>query len=381
MKVLIHHGEIGLKKGNFPFFEKKLVENIKKSAERNGLKLNSIKRHEKRIVADFEEKEERISEFLRNIFGIKYFSFVTETERDMKKLETEIKKILKKDQIKKIAFKTKRADKNFQKTSVEINKDLGAISNNLGFKVDYSNPEKTIFIEVTSRKILVYTEKIDGLGGLPVGTSGRVLCLLSGGIDSPVAAWLLMKRGCTVDFLHFHTFKDNEEASKTKIVKMAEILNKYQNRSKLGLIPYSEYEIHSQGKFREKYDLVMFKYYMIKLAEKFALENHYDAIVTGDNLGQVASQTIENIKVSSFGIRTPIFRPLLAHDKQEIIDLSLKIGTYNLSIEKYKDCCSILARRPSTKTKSEKFKKILKDFNIDSLIENSVKNIGILNIK
>ena len=280
--TLIHYAEIGLKKGNLSFFEKKLVENIKKSAEKNKIKLNNISRSEKRIFAEFDSSEKNVSEILKKVFGIKYFSFVYETEKDLDKLKKEVEKILKefkKNKIKKIAFETKRADKTFPLTSVEINKELGEISNNLGLKVDYKNFEKKIFIEVTSNKIFIYTKKISGFGGLPVSTSGRVLVLLSGGIDSPVASWLMMKRGCRVDFLHFHTFKNNQQAFNSKIKNLVETLNKYQRKSKLYLVPYSIYEILTQGRVLQKYDLVFFKYFMLNFADKLVKENHYDAIV------------------------------------------------------------------------------------------------------
>ena len=381
MKVLIHHAEIGLKKGNFAFFEKKLVENIKISAEKNKVKINKIIRHEKRIFAEFSSNsnKEKVSDILDKVFGIKYFSFVCEVDRNVKSLEKEVEKILinfKKNKIKKIAFQTKRSDKNFDLNSIEINTKLGEISNKLGLKVDYKNFEKKIFIEVTEKKIYIYTERTNGLGGLPVGTSGRVLVLLSGGIDSPVASWLMMKRGCKVDFLHFHVFNNNKQAFNSKIKILAEMLNQYQNKSKLYFVPYSTYEILTQGEIQEKYGLVLFKHFMLKFAEKLAKENHYDAIVLGDNLGQVASQTIQNINATSFGIQETIFRPLLTYDKQEIIDLSKKIRTYEVSIEKYKDCCSILSRKPSIKTKLNTFENVLKSVNIKDIIEKSMKELG-----
>ncbi len=374
-KVLIHHGEIGLKKGNFPKFEKKLMENIKQSLEGNKLNLKKITRQDKRIIAEVDSDESKISDSLKKVFGIKNFSFVQEIPATYEDIEEKAEEIMKEDKIEKISFKTKRSDKKFPLTSVEVNTKLGEVASKLGIKVDYSNPDKTIFIEVTPKKILIYTEKIEGLGGLPVGTGGKVLCLLSGGIDSPVAAWLMMKRGCNVNFLHFHTFADNKTAEKSKIKKFVETLDNYQTDSKLHFIPYSFYEIHSQGQIPERYDLVMFKHYMLKVAEKFAIENHYDAIVTGDNLGQVASQTIENIKASSQGISTLIFRPLLTYDKEEIIGLARKIDTYNLSIEKYKDCCSILSKSPATKTKLDFFKRLLEDFDMEKLVEKSFEEI------
>lgn len=375
-KVLIHHAEIGLKKGNFAYFEKKLVQNMKKAAQKNNLKLQTIQRHEKRIVAEFDASEKKISKALKNVFGVKYFAFVEETDKKLENMEKLAEKFLENEKISKVAFKTKRADKKFELTSIEMNKKFGDIASRLKIKVDYKNPDKTIFTEVTSKKVYMYNKRINGLGGLPVSTGGRVLCLLSGGIDSPLAAWLMMKRGCGVDFLHFHTYRDNKEVLKTKMKKLVEELDKYQFKSKLYLIPYLTYEITTQGKMFQKYDLALFKHYMLRVAEKFAVQNKYDGVVTGDSLAQVASQTIENIKATSQDVNALIFRPLLTYDKQEIINLAKKIGTYDISIEKYKDCCSILARKPATKTKPEILKRIAKDVEMETLVEKSMKEVG-----
>jgi len=358
-KVLIHHAEIGLKKGNFSYFEKTLMRNIRKSCKRYSIEVKTLKRHDKRIIGEFIGDKTKIIKALKNVFGIKYFCFVEEIEKDIdsikKKVEVLLKEI-KKEGHKNIAFDTKRGDKNFGLNSLQINKELGGISSELGLKVNYSNPKRTIFIEIPSSNIVyVYNERIEGHGGLPVSTSGRVLCLLSGGIDSPVATWLMMKRGCNVDFLHFHTFNDNKKAFKTKIKKTVEILNKHQFKSKLFSIPYCMYEVCAQGNVEQKYDVTLFKHYMLKVAEKFAKDNYYDGIVTGDNLAQVASQTMQNLKATSLGISIPIFRPLLTYDKQEIIDLSRKVGTYDISVEKYKDCCSIIAKKPCNKNKRRCF--------------------------
>jgi len=376
--VIIHHAEIGLKKGNFPYFERMLLENIKRLAERNKINIGKTRREEKRLVCEFDSTEKKIEDLLKHVFGIKYFSFAKEIERNVEKMENHVEKILKKEKPKTIAFKTKRSDKKFELNSLEINKKFGEISNKLGIKVNYGQPELTIFTEITSKNIYQYTKRIECYGGLPVGTSGRVLCLLSGGIDSVAAAWLMMRRGCRVDFIHFHAFNNNSKVKNSKITKIVNLLNQYQNKSKLYVVPYSTYQLETSGKFEEKYDVVLFKHYILRVAEAFAKENHYFAIVTGDNLGQVASQTIENIRATSYNINFPLFRPLLTNDKQETIDLLKKISAYDLSIEKYKDCCSIIARKASTKTKLDYFKKILDDVKINTLVEKSVKEIASL---
>jgi thiamine biosynthesis protein ThiI len=244
---------------------------------------------------------------------------------------------------------------------------------------NYSNPEKTIYIEIAD-KIYIYTKRHEGFGGLPVGTGGKVLCLLSGGIDSPVAAWLMMKRGCQVDFLHFHAFPKNRLAKEGKIIETVNILNNYQFESKIFLVPYSEYVLKTQGKIFEEYDLVIFKHYMTRLADKIAQEKKYGAIVNGDNLAQVASQTLENLKAASQKIESPIFRPLIGYDKEEIIGLSKKIGTHDISLERYKDCCSIISKKPSTKTKIKNFERELGKINLDRIISESMKGLDLIKV-
>jgi len=377
-KVLIHYAEIALKKGNFKYFEKKLVENIKIFAKKEKLNLKKVIRQERRIFCEFDCKKEKLASALKLVFGIKYFVFVDEVKKDIKEMEKYVQKILKKEKPKTIAFKTKRSDKGFNLNSLEVHAKYGEVANKLGIKVDYSNSKLTIFSEIVSRGVYFYTKKIEAYGGLPVGTSGKVLCLLSGGIDSVAASWLMMKRGCQVDFLHFHAFNKNDKVKNTKIIKISQLLNKPQLKSKLYVVPYSTYQLTTSGKFDDKYDVVLFKHYLLKVAEKFVLENEYDAIVTGDNLAQVASQTMENLKATSFGISVPIFRPLLTYDKQEIVDFLKDIGGYDLSIQKYKDCCSIIAKRASTKTRLEYFKRLADKMEIEKLAEKSLKEIELI---
>lgn len=232
-KVIIHYSEISLKKGNFKYFEKSLARNIKDISEKNNLNLKRISRGEKRIFCEFNSKREKITPVLKYVFGIKYFVFIDEVKKDIDSMNKYVKSILKKENPESIAFKTKRADKSFKLKSLDVNKGFGNIANSLGIKIDLSNPKFIIFSEIVSKSVYFYTSRIEGHGGLPVGTSGRVLCLLSGGIDSVAAAWLMIKRGCRVDFLHFHAFNNNNKLKNSKIVKIVDLLNNYQISSKL----------------------------------------------------------------------------------------------------------------------------------------------------
>ncbi len=386
MKAIIHYSEIHLKKGNFSFFENKLVENIKKSVKRKGIEVRKIYRDNKRIIFEFDsEDKKKLSRAIKNVFGIRYFAFFEELEFDQGILEGYCKDLFsefREKGLKEIAFKTKRANKKFPLNTIEINKNLGELANSAGLKINYKNPEKTIFIEIAS-KIYLYTERVEGYGGLPVGTAGNVLCLLSGGIDSIVAAWLMMKRGCHVDFLHFHAYPKNEEVIEGKIKTLVDSLNEFQFKSKIYFVPYHIYLLGVQGKINEKYDLVLFKNYLFRFSEHMILKNKnekYKGIVSGDSLAQVASQTIENLKVTSFGLRELIFRPLLTYDKEDIIKLAKELNLYEESIKKYKDCCSILSKKTSLKTRTEEIEKEIEKIDFGALLEESLEEMKMIKV-
>ncbi len=378
-KVLIHYDEIFLKGNHRLFFEDKLIENIKKSSEHQKVKLVSTKKIHNSIICEFNDSPEKINNTLKSVFGIKDFAYFEEVERDFDKILKKVKEILvkfKKEGNSKVSFNIKRADKNFPLSSDEINKSFRKTSKELGLELDYKGDSVNIYTRIYNNCCYLYTEIIEGYGGLPVGTSGKVLVLLSGGIDSPVAAWNMMKRGCTVDFLHVHNLKTNDEALKSKIPNFIKLLNKYQFKSRLYLLPYINYEMHMMENSKEKNDLVLFKYYIMKIAEKVAIKNGYSAIVNGDNLGQVASQTLNNLKASTYSISTTIFRPLLTSNKEEIVDLAKEIGTYQISIEKYKDCCSLLSKNPNTQTQIKDFKDSIIKTKMDDLIKNTFKEVS-----
>ena len=378
--ILAHYGEIGLKGKNQRDFEKQLVKNIKIMAKRENLTLD-VKREHNRMFISSENEKDVLTKFLKKIFGIKDFSFVDVIDSNIDSImnkANEILNTLNELNVKSISIKTKRSDKKFPVKSPELNSKIGDIARNLGIKVDYKGAKDIIFIEITETKTYVYFEKIKGAEGLPVGSAGgRVLCLLSGGIDSPVAAMYLMKRGCHVDFIHFHSLVNNDIAFKSKITRTVEKLNELQGHSQLIMVPNVIYEMLTGGKMESRYELIFFKYYLLNFACKYALENDYDAIVTGDNLAQVASQTLQNLRVTSHNTTLPIFRPLLCYEKEDIINISKKMGTFELAIEDYKDCCSLLAKNPATKARLDKFEKYLSKIDLDELYketQNALEN-------
>ncbi len=394
MLILVHYGEIALKGKNRKFFENMLVENIKKAFKRINLDLK-VKKVNSQLLLKIEKEEkerDKIILILKNIPGIYDFSFVKKIERkknssDKKVLEELRKKIIEelKEKYKDketltFSIITKRSDKSFTIKSPEVNSYIGEELYNNNFKIDIKNSKIKIYIRILKDEILYYYEKYYGMKGLPL-KQGKVLCLLSGGIDSSVAPYYIIRRGVKVDFLHFHTFKENSLVLNTKIKSIIKIFNKYQFESKLYLIPYHEYQLSTFNKIPERYDLVVFKNFMLKIAEKIALEKGYDAIITGDNLGQVASQTLENIRSTSFNIRHTILRPLIGFDKEEIIKKAKEINSYKYAIEDYKDCCSIISKKPHTRVKVEKIKEIIEKIDYKKLIEDNYKLLEEYTIK
>lgn len=382
--VLVKYGEIGLKGKNQDFFKKKLNKNIAASAKITNTNLIDVIKQRDRTLCIFDDEKEKIIETLNNVMGIKFFCFVDVLEKDVDKIVVNAKKIalkLKEDKYNQISLVTKRSDKRFPLKSPELNSEIGEMITEIGMKVNYREPEVTIYTEIGDKDVFMYSQRYECAGGLPVGTSGKVLQLLSGGIDSPVSAYMMMRRGCVVDFIHFHTEPTNEAAFNLKVKDLAESLNKYQFKCKIYMVPYSTYEFLTSGKIPERYELVFFKHYILKVAERVAKFSFSNGIVTGDNLAQVASQTLDNLKAVNLTIDMPIYRPLLTYDKEDIIDVARKIGTFDLSTQSYKDCCSIAAKNPLTKAKVEKFEEILEVFDIDNLIEETIKTIESYDIK
>jgi len=354
--IIIHYSEIALKGKNRPIFETCLVDNIKKLLPAEHI--SDIKRLSGRILLKlkdgFLEKElNKTIGLLSNIFGISHYSPAVEVNSDIKEIEKAGVEVM--GGIKSGTFKveTKRAYKQFSFNSLEISSMVGsAIFKKTKIKVDVKNPDITVFVEVLKNQTYIYSKKIKGLGGLPVGVSGKSLVLISGGIDSPVASYLMMKRGCELEFIHFHSYPYTNKASIEKVTDLLKVLQKYQKKFKLYLVPIIEFQKEVVKEVEDKYRIILYRRLMYKVAEQIAKNNNIKALVSGDNLGQVASQTIENMGVIGNGLELPILRPLLTYDKSEIIELAEKIGTMELSTEPHDDCCSIfLPKNPITKSR------------------------------
>ncbi|MFN3621572.1 MAG: tRNA uracil 4-sulfurtransferase ThiI, partial [Nitrososphaerales archaeon] len=350
--ALIHYGEIALKGLNRPFYEKKLVENIEKALANQ--EYSCVKKLQGRILVELNERSDvsEIEAALKRVFGIAWFAFCYRTEADKESIQRCVDRNITFNKGEKIKVSTNRADKRIPFTSIDLNRDLGThLVNTYNVKVSLKEPEKEIFVEIAEDNAYIFTKKIKGLYGLPVGVSGSVLHLLSGGIDSPVAAWLLMKRGCVVDFLHFHAFQRFDGRWNAKILDLVKVLNRYSFGSRIFFVPFYPFEVASiQAPIR--YRLILFRRFMVRVAEMLASKYGIVALGSGENLAQVSSQTLENLSVIEQATPIPILRPLLTYDKNEIVNIAKQIGTFKISARPYKDCCSLfIAKHPLTKAK------------------------------
>ncbi|MAF43211.1 MAG: tRNA 4-thiouridine(8) synthase ThiI [Parcubacteria group bacterium] len=376
--VLVHYHEIALKGRNRPIFVAKLKDNIKLSLK--GLGLEKIIHKESRIFLYFGNLDgnwDLIRGKLKTVFGIANFSLVFTTSLDLKKLKIGLKKEISKKSFKSFRITSKRANKEFSLNSEDLNRKIGDfIRKTSKAKVNLKEPEFIVFIEVLSKEILFYFQKIKGPGGLPVGVSGKMVSLLSGGIDSPVASWRMMKRGSQVTFVHFHSYPYLSRASQDKVKELVKVLNKYQYSSRLYLVPFGDIQREVMLNIPAPYRVLIYRRLMIKIAEQIAEKEEAKALITGESLGQVASQTLENLAVIEDASSLPIFRPLIGMDKEEIISQAKEIDTYSISIIPDQDCCQLfIPKHPKTKSRLKEIKKIESKLDIKELIAKGLKKV------
>ncbi len=379
--IICHYHEIALKGKNRKFFEKKLIENIKKQL--NPLLWQSVQKISGRIIIKLKENtknQSAIINALEKIPGIAYFAFAINSEQNILAIKAQALKILRQEKFKTFKISTKRSKKDFFLTSPEINEIIGAfVVEKLNKKVDLKIPDITYFIEIVETFAFIYLQKIKGMGGLPVSTSGKAIALISGGIDSPVAVFYGLKRGLKIIFVHFHAYPYTNKQSIEKVEKIVEIFNQYQSNSKLYLVPFADIQKEIIISVPANLRIIFYRRLMFQIAEKIAEREKTLALITGESLGQVASQTLENIKVVEESVNILILRPLIGLDKEEIINKAKKINTFEISILPDQDCCTrFLPKNPKTKAKLENIKIAEKKLNnIDKLISETIKLITI----
>jgi tRNA uracil 4-sulfurtransferase len=347
---VVHFSEVALKGKNRPEFVRVLRRNLSKSLQ--GLEPD-VRLKDGRIIVTAEGNEEEVAQRLKKVFGVAWFSSASLVEPEYPRILSKVLEAARSAGGGTFKVDPRRSDKAFPLSSHEMAVKLGAeVAKDTGMTVDLSSPDVTLRVDVTRTNAVVYSNKQAGLGGLPVGTAGRVLHLFSGGIDSPVAAWLLMKRGCVPVYLHFYLAPTPKSALDSKITRIIKVLADYGGRSTLVLVPFAEYQLATTAAPPEL-EPSLFRRFMRMTAEELVPRFGATAISTGDSLSQAASQTLWNIASFDSGTSVPILRPLLTYDKEEIVSLAKRISTYDLSLEEYKDCCAIVTRHPKTRVRPD----------------------------
>jgi thiamine biosynthesis protein ThiI len=351
--VLIRYHEIALKKGNRAYFTELLKRNVLAAVKDLGAK--EIRSLPARLLLTFKNDVPpgTLIERMATVFGIANFSIVERTARDIDTLQTRILESLNGSRFESFRIETQRGDKTFPLTSPQINRQLGAaVKEKSGARVDLGNPEFTVTVEILPRDAFFGFNKISGPGGLPVSASGRVVCLISGGIDSPVAAYRMMQRGCRLIFVHFHSAPFQDKTSQEKVRQLVTMLTRHQFSSHLYLVSFGEIQRRIVAAVARPLRVVLYRRMMLRIAEAIAWQEKAKALVTGESLGQVASQTLDNMAVIEQAARMPILRPLVGMDKQEIIDQARRIGTFEVSSIPDQDCCQLFVpKHPATKAR------------------------------
>ena len=378
--VVIHYGEIGLKGKNRILFEKTLAKNIE-STLKDLTDEKPIIKHG-RLVLFISEKSDQIKDRLRCIPGIKYFAFSIVVPLDIEAIKEVALKLA---ENKKGCFKveTYRSNKNFPLTSVDVNNIVGEyIAKHTKKKVNLGKPDFIVFIEICKNEAYIYSEKIRGVGGLPVFPNEKIISLLSGGIDSAVSSFLMMKRGCKVVFVHFFNYTRQSQNVELKIKNLVEILSRYQIDSKLYMVPFREIQMEIIKNIPSKLRMLVYRRFMMRIASKIANLENAKAFVTGDSISQVASQTLDNLNVIYSAADKPVFTPLSGMDKEEIIDIAKRMGTYEVSILPYEDCCSFMvAKHPETRCDLKKIENAEKNLDIQGLVENAISKMKEISIE
>ena len=369
--LLVRFGEVHLKGQNRPFFMKKLTDNVRKAvAPIEG----KVWLSDSRIyVSDVDVMD--AAERVRRVFGVYSVSPAWEMDKDFELIAAKCVE-LSKDLKGTFKVMARRSDKKFPMTSMEMNAEIGGriLDANPNLTVDVHKPMHEVSVEVRDHAY-VYVGEIMAVGGLPMGTGGKALLLLSGGIDSPVAGFQLMRRGVNINAVHFFSFPYTSERAKEKVIELARILGTYGGGMRVFVVPFTEIQMQIHEKCPDSLGTLLMRRYMMRIANRIARQHGAQALITGENLGQVASQTMEALGCTDAVCDLPVFRPLIGLDKLEITEQAIKIGTYETSILPYEDCCTVFTpRHPTTKPKVEQLIEAEQALDTEALVAEAVAN-------
>ena len=379
--IVVRYGELSTKGKNRKDFTKALTSNIKKRLQAyKNLEYKTL--HDGLFIKLNGENYETIKEDLKQVFGYAYFSGAIIVDRDIEVIKDTALKLAKKKEYKTFKIAAKRSDKTYPLRSDDINRQVaGNILRNTEIKVDVHNPELMIYIVIQNENALIMDEKVKGIGGYPTGVNGRAMLMMSGGIDSPVAGYMTMKRGLKIECIHFASQPYTSKQALDKVLSLARILSVYQDNIVVHVIPFTDLQLAIYKNCDESYAITIMRRMMYRIADRLCKERKIKLITNGESVGQVASQTPESISVIAKVCETLIMRPLCMMDKIESIDMAKKIGTYETSILPYEDCCTIFEpKNPVTKPKEKECLFYESKFDYESLIDECIKGDEIIKV-
>ncbi len=386
--ILVRYGEIILKGLNRPVFEDKLIGNIKSAILKSG-NVKIFKSQGRIYIEPFTDDYDFdfVIDKITKIFGVVSVSPVWKIDTDYAQIKSTALKLasqlVEQNGYKTFKLETKRGNKRFPMQSPEISADVGGyiLENLQGLTVDVRNPDFVIYLEVRE-STYVYSEIIKAHGGMPLGSNGKALLLLSGGIDSPVAGWMMGKRGVEIEAVHFYSYPYTSERAKQKVVDLAQILSQYCGKFRLHVVPFTEIQLAINDNCPEEQLTIIMRRIMMRIAEIIARKTGSMALITGESMGQVASQTMQSLYCTDSAVNMPVFRPLIGMDKVEVVDLARKIDTFETSILPYEDCCTVfVAKHPQTKPKLEKIMQSEETVDFEPLIEKAVAETEVIVLK
>ncbi len=374
--AIVKTHELALKGKNRPWFMRKLTDNLRTATK--GAGVERVWQGQLMVGLTLEDEDcwPEVKSRLKDVFGVAKFYKAYDLPQDLDGLKARLPELLEGRSFETFRITTNRADKRFPLNSEEVNRDLGAFVKDLtGAQVKLKGPDLSIYLDIQTKGFLVYFDEVKAHGGLPVGVSGKVAVMLSGGIDSPVAAWQMMKRGCQAMFVHFHSYPLVDRTSMEKAVDLVEHLTRHQYQSNLFLAPLGEIQKQIILSCPPSYRVVLYRRFMVRITEVLARRNRAKAIITGESCGQVASQTLENIAVVDQCAGMPILRPLIGHNKEEIVNMAQDIGTFSTSILPDQDCCTLFVpKHPETRASLDTVLRLEESLAVDELVRDAVNN-------
>ena len=374
--ILIKYGELTTKKANRNTFTKLLANNVKSilKEEKFNIRFDRVRMY---IECD---NAEAIVKKLQKVFGIHSIVICHKVNTNVEDIKAKVLELLNKEQFNTFKINTKRADKSFEIKSMDFNNIVGGyVLKNINSKVDVHNPDIEVKIEIRVEGTFIYTNEIKGIGGYPVGVQGKGMLMLSGGIDSPVAGYLALKRGVDLECLYFESPPHTSIEAKNKVIKLASIINEYSGNIKVNVVPFTKLQEAIYKNVPDSYVITIMRRMMYRIAERLSLKNKCKVIINGESIGQVASQTLTSMSVINSVTNFPIIRPVACMDKIEIIDISKKINTYKTSILPYEDCCTIfLPTHPVINPDLNKCTVYESNFDYKTLIDESINNIEVI---